>query len=178
MPSPSRSPRRAARALADWPPRRWAVASCAAAGTALAVGLPTAVVPNPLFSRAVPVQWWNYPALALTAVLGGLVLATYVRGGETPVTRRPADRLGSVGGVLSFLAVGCPVCNKLVLLLLGTSGALSYWAPLQPLVAVASVLLLSEAALRRLSVAEECPVTPGTGATVPAGDRGSATTVR
>jgi hypothetical protein len=159
MPSASRSPRRAARALAGWPARRWLVALCAAVGTALLVGLPTAVVPSPLFSRAVPAQWWNYPALALTAVLGGIVLATYVRGAGAAESTS-GSRLGSVGGVLSFVAVGCPVCNKLVLLLLGTSGALSYWAPVQPFVALASVLLLTEAVLRRLSTADACPVPP------------------
>ncbi len=51
-----------------------------------------------------------------------------------------------------------PVCNKLVLVLLGASGAMSYWAPLQPLLAVLSVGLLAEAALRRLSSRAECPV--------------------
>lgn len=155
MSSSSRSPRRAARALAGWPRNRWATAAAGAAVTALLVGMPTDVVPNPLFSRTVPVQWWNHPALAVTAVLAGVVLATYVRApdaGDTPT----AGRLGSVGGVLSFFAVGCPVCNKLVLLLLGTSGALTYWAPLQPLVALASIALLAEAALRRLATADAC----------------------
>ena len=135
MSSSTRSPRRAAVALRGWSLRRWAVAACAAVGTALLVGLPTAVVPSPLFSRAVPVQWWNYPTLALTAVLGGIVLATYLRTPETPATAAgeavsdaetgatassrtpkeavPGRGLGSVGGVLSFVAVGCPVCNKL-----------------------------------------------------------------
>ncbi|MGA5190461.1 hypothetical protein ACPCSL_28345 [Streptomyces griseoincarnatus] len=105
----------------------------------------TATSPSPLFSRSVPVQWWNYPVLAATAVLAGLVLATFVtppcgtapRAPERPVDQgdpaaKTAGRLGSAGGLLSLLAVGCPVCNKLVLVLLGTSGALTYWAPLQP----------------------------------------------
>lgn len=162
MPSASRSPRRALTALRRWSPRRRAGAACAAAGIAALVGVPTAVVPNPVFSRSVPVAWWSYPTLAVTAVLGGIVLATYMRGPE-PRTTGQGHRLGSVGGVLSFVAVGCPVCNKLVLLLLGTSGALSYWAPLQPFVALASVLLLFEAALRRLSTAEACPVPAGAG---------------
>jgi hypothetical protein len=155
MTSSSRSPRRAARTLATWSPARWLTAAAGTAATALLVGLPTDVGPNPLFSRSVPVQWWNYPTLAATAVLAGLVLTTYVRttGGSSL-----AGRLGSAGGVLSFLAVGCPACNKLVLVLLGTSGALTYWAPLQPLVAVASVALLAEAALRRLATTDACPV--------------------
>jgi hypothetical protein len=160
MTSSSRSPRLAARTLATWSPARWLTAAAGTAATALLVGLPTDVVPNPLFSRSVPVQWWNYPTLAATAVLAGLVLTTYVRTTHVRTTGGSslAGRLGSAGGVLSFLAVGCPACNKLVLVLLGTSGALTYWAPLQPLVAVASVALLAEAALRRLATTDACPV--------------------
>jgi hypothetical protein len=147
--------------LAAWTPVRWAVAGGGAAVTALVVGVPTDVIPNPLFGRSVPVQWWNYPALAVTALLAGIVLATYVRQPGTATPRSASiTRLGSVGGVLSLLAVGCPVCNKLVLLLLGTSGALSLWAPVQPLVAVVSIALLALAAVRRLSAAAACSVQP------------------
>jgi hypothetical protein len=35
------------------------------------------------------------------------------------------------------------VCNKLALVLLGTSGALTIWAPLQPVIGAASLLLLA-----------------------------------
>ncbi|PZT71254.1 hypothetical protein DN402_03945 [Streptomyces sp. SW4] len=169
MPSSSRSMRRAGAALASWRPARWAVAGAGAVLTAVAVGVPTAVVPSPLFSRAVPVEWWNRPVLAATAVLAGLLLATFVRLPGTgrhpdgppaagPSIAGPGARLGSAGGLLAFLAVGCPVCNKVVLLLAGASGALTYWAPLQPLLAVASLVLLAEATLRRLSTAEACPL--------------------
>ncbi|MQS08139.1 hypothetical protein [Streptomyces alkaliphilus] len=158
MSSSRRSVRRSYQALCMWRFPQWATACGAAAGTALLIGLPTAVVPNPVFGRSIPVQWWNYPALALSAVAAGLVLATYLRvPGDMRVPER-ASRLGVAGGLLSFLAVGCPVCNKLVLVLLGTSGALAYWAPLQPLVALGSLVLLVEAALRRLSLQADCPL--------------------
>ncbi|MER5988430.1 hypothetical protein [Streptomyces sp. NPDC001787] len=162
MSSSRRSFGRAGEALRAWRTRQWCVAGVGALATAVVVGAPTDVVPNPLFGRSVPVQWWNYPALALTSVLAGIVLSTYVRRPDAPPAARPSgpeSRLGAVGGVLSFFAVGCPVCNKLVLLLLGSSGALSYWAPVQPLLALVSVALLAEAALRRLSTQAECPVT-------------------
>ncbi|WP_186779497.1 hypothetical protein [Streptomyces salinarius] len=161
MSSSRRSWRRAGEALRGWRSRQWTVAGAGALATAILVGAPTDVVPNPLFGRSVPVQWWNYPALAVTAALAGIVLSTYVRQPSTASEPKPSDggRLGAIGGVLSFFAVGCPVCNKLVLLLLGASGALSYWAPLQPLLAVLSAALLAEAALRRLSSQTECPVT-------------------
>ncbi|WP_207227822.1 hypothetical protein [Streptomyces sp. SCA2-2] len=153
----SRSPRAALSALRLWGLRQWTTATACAVSAALIIGVPTAVIPSPYFGREVPVQWWNYPALTLTALLSGLVLATYLRTGPSSATTNAGGLLGSVGGVLSFFAVGCPVCNKIVLLLLGTGGTLSYWAPVQPLLALASVALLAEATLRRLSAQATCP---------------------
>ncbi|UNS98095.1 hypothetical protein MMF93_17725 [Streptomyces tubbatahanensis] len=161
----------ALRAAASWPARRWGVAAAAAALTALVVGVPTAAIPTPLFSRAVATPWWAWPTLALTALLAGLLLATYVRAPASAAsaeeaatrwssTRRSSTRLGTVGGALSFFAVGCPVCNKLVLLALGTSGALTVWQPLQPVLALASLTLLAVATVRRLAGEAACPVAP------------------
>lgn len=65
-----------------------------------------------------------------------------------------------MGGVGTYLAVGCPICNKLVVALLGTSGALTYFAPIQPLLGVGAVALLVFALRRRLLALAEasCPV--------------------
>ena len=78
--------------------------------------------------------------------------------------RRPAGEHGAghAGGVLPFLAVGCPVCNKLVIVAIGVSGALSYWAPVQPFLAAVSVALLVFAVYRRLRGMKSCPL-PGAG---------------
>ena len=148
----SRSPLRE-----QWPGRRLAVALLSAAVVALAVGVPTGVVPTPLYTRMTPVVWWNYPVWAVTAVLGGLVVATYVR--------RPADRAprsgtaaASGGGLLAAFAVGCPICNKLVVSVLGVSGALTFWAPLQPALGVASILGLAWVLRRRLSNEYACSI--------------------
>lgn len=140
--------------LTSWPARRWIVAVMGAAAFALLAGLPTDVVPNPAFARMTPVLWWNYPVLAATAVLGGLVAATYVR---TPANAGGLGRAAG-GGVLSALAIGCPACNKLVVLLLGFSGALTVWAPIQPIVAVASVAILGFALKTRLAAERACPL--------------------
>lgn len=121
--------------------RQLVVAVLGALTTALLVGLPTDVVPNPVFSREVEVTWWSYPTLAVVAALSGLLLATYVRPGgavEVEPQDRPARR-GLLSGVVSLLAVGCPVCNKLVLLALGSSGAMTWFAPAQPLLAAVSI---------------------------------------
>ncbi len=73
-----------------------------------------------------PVTWWPYPVLVVTASLGGL---------------------------LSFFAVGCPVCNKLVVLALGTVGARRWFEPFQPARALLSIVLLVIALRSRLKSA-------------------------
>ncbi len=149
-------------AFSQWPVRRWVFAAFAAIVTALVVGLPTDVIPNPVFGRPVPVTWWSYPSLAATSLLGGLLTATYV---GTAADNALADggidrpgRTGGFGGLMSFFAVGCPVCNKLVVLALGTVGAQRWFAPFQPLLAVLSLILLFVALRSRLRNANACAV--------------------
>ncbi len=96
--------------------------------------------------------------LGSRAVLVGLLAATYV-------PTAGADRLDGVqgeklvgGGLLSVFAVGCPVCNKIVVLALGTGGAMTYFAPLQPVLGFISVGLLLYALRARLVVAETCQI--------------------
>lgn len=139
--------------MRSWTCRQWGVALGGAAVTAFAIGVPTGVLPTDFYTRMTPVLWWNYPVLGLTAVLEGLLLATYI----APV--RPVVNQGKkafAGGLVSLFAVGCPVCNKLVVLAIGFGGALSYFAPFQPVLAVASLLLLAEALRRRLRALREC----------------------
>lgn len=125
-----------------WP--RFALALVAGAiVTALLLGLPTDVIPNPWFGRMTPVEAYAVPVLAATAVLSGLLVATWLGVDAASCPVRAGRTTGTAGGVLAWLAIGCPVCNKLVLLALGTSGALTWFAPLQPWLAAASVVLLA-----------------------------------
>jgi hypothetical protein len=127
--------------------------------TALVVGIPTDVIPNPVFGRPVAVTWWSYPVLALTAILGGLLIATYVRAdGTAEVQADTPARAGGVGGLLSYFAVGCPVCNKLVVIAIGTVGARHWFEPIQPVLAVASLVLLALALRARIRSEHACPL--------------------
>ena len=161
-PTASRTLARMFTELQGWSSRRWGIAAVASVAVALLVGLPTDVIPNPVFGRPVAVTWWSYPVLAVTAVLGGLLAATYVRDHRTDDVpglddERPA-RTGGFGGLLSFFAVGCPVCNKLVIIELGTVGARRWFEPIQPLLAVLSIGLMAVALRSRLRNATACPI--------------------
>lgn len=140
--------------MAGWPVRRWWAAAAGAVLTGLLTGVPTGIVPSSLYTRMTPVLWWNYPVWAAVSVLSGLVWATYV---HSPTSSPRSTPLGVGGGILSVLAVGCPVCNKVVVLAVGVTGALDLWAPLQPVLGVASVLLLGWALRQRLKGERSCP---------------------
>ena len=131
------------------------VAVLAAAVVAVAVGVPSAVLANPFFVRMTPVPWWSYAVWALTALLSGVLAATYVNR-RVSVSAAPG-RAGILASVGSVLAVGCPVCNKLVVAAIGVSGALDVWAPIQPAIAIASLALLVWALWRRLATSRSCP---------------------
>ncbi|MFZ2175168.1 MAG: hypothetical protein WAW17_14285 [Rhodococcus sp. (in: high G+C Gram-positive bacteria)] len=116
----------------------------AAALTLLLVGVPTDIVANPWFGREVPVRWWEYPVLAATVVL---TAAWFGIQRAAPGDRQTATPVAGV--LLAVFAVGCPVCNKLVLATIGVSGALGWWAPLQPILAVLSLVMLAAAVAYR-----------------------------
>lgn len=123
--------------------------------------MPTGVVQTSLYTRMTPATWWDYPVWALTAALIGLISATYV-GDPAPGTLRRDLSCRTVGaGLLSVFAVGCPVCNKIVVGLLGASGALTYWAPLQPILGTFAVALLLTALAVRLREGAGCPTLRG-----------------
>jgi hypothetical protein len=141
---------------------------------ALAYGLVAAIIPNPVFGRSVPPTDASIVIWLICAPLMGIIGATYsspwapatspiilLSADGVPASRpssgrvSPADdeRATWLGGVASFgafLAIGCPVCNKVALLLLGTSGALSVWAPIQPILGAISLGLLLATVVWRL----------------------------
>ncbi len=139
-----------------WPARRWLVALSVTMAAALVIGVPTGVVPTSFYTRMTTVTWWDYPVWALSAVLVGLTAATYVRiaGPEREVPDRSPRTAGAT--LLSTFAVGCPICNKLIVALIGVGGAVSYWAPLQPILGVLSVGLLGTGLALRLSGSVVC----------------------
>ncbi|WP_241986238.1 hypothetical protein [Cryobacterium psychrophilum] len=142
--------------LRRWPARRWGVALLTAVGTYLVIAIPTDLIDTPFFSREVAPTVWSWPVLVVSAILAGLVTATYVAYPEGAAPKRAEGRLGMAGWVITFFAVGCPVCNKIVLLALGTTGAMQFFEPVQPYLAAASIVLLGWALHARLTRENSC----------------------
>lgn len=135
--------------------RGWLLALAATVLTLAFIAIPTDIIANPIFRRMIPVRDQDYVFWALTGPLVGLIAGTYAMGASS------SGQGGMFsGGFLSFLAVGCPLCNKLVIVLLGTSGALSFFAPAQLFLGIAAVALLGvtlQLRVRALTQACELP---------------------
>ncbi len=137
-----------------WRWQRWLLTAAVAATVAVVIGVPTGIIRTSIYTRMTPVLWWNYPIWAVSSLATGLIVATYL----WPVADMSKGGTGRVtfGGLLSAFAVGCPICNKLVVAVLGVSGALNIWAPIQPFLGLASVAILIVALLVRLRGERRC----------------------
>jgi hypothetical protein len=125
--------------------RRVGIAVGVALFTLLVITIPTDLIPNPLFTRQVEPTAWAWPVAIITAVLAGVLIAL-----PRPTSCRPATRTGIIGGGLAYLAVGCPTCNHLVVLALGATGALTWFAPIQPYLALIALAVLISAIAHRI----------------------------
>lgn len=133
-----------------------AAAVAASLASGLAIATITALYANPFFGRMTPVRTQDWGFLIATSVLTGVLAATYL----LPAVPSRCEKRVAGGGLLNVLAIGCPICNKVVVLLLGVSGALTYWAPIQPLLAVGGLLLLLWALRLRLRAVGVAPSAP------------------
>ncbi len=112
----------------------------AALGSFIALGTVAALWENPLFIRMTPAGDLEVVLLGMLSVL----LGTYV------AIRRPfcSAKTAGVGGVLGFIGVACPVCNKVLLLLFGGDLLLTYFEPVRVYVAAIGVLAVAAAVAR------------------------------
>ena len=134
--------------------RRLALAVGVGVFTLLVIAIPIDLISNPIFGRQIEATVWAWPVALLTAVLAGVLIAL-----PRPTSCRPATRTGIFGGALTYLAVGCPTCNHLVVLALGTTGALAWFAPIQPFLALIGLAILGGAILHRVWLLREASIT-------------------
>ena len=138
--------------------RFWGISALYAAGAALVIGIPTVLIPNHLFSRTVPTSPQDYVIWIVSALLLGPLLALMtlypMPSPKAALGKRSMAGSGRAfgGAVLSFFSVGCPVCNKVVVLLLGLGGAITIFNPLRPFLGLASIVLLSVTLFLRVRV--------------------------
>lgn len=119
-------------------PRMIAYGLGAGIATFLVLAITTTIIPNPIFPREEAVRMVDYIILGGVTILAAALGATYA----IPKTCSLQRNTLFSGGILSFLAIGCPVCNVAVVALIGTGGALAWFAPVQPILGLAAIGML------------------------------------
>lgn len=99
-----------------------------------ALGTVTALWENPFFFRMTPTSGFEIALLLVQAILFGIYLSI-------PSNHCPTKTL-SAGGVLGFLGIACPVCNKILLYAFGAELLLSYLEPARLYLAVVGTLVV------------------------------------
>ena len=102
-------------------------------------GTVAALWDNPLFIRMTPAGGFEIVLLTLLSVLLGVYVAI----------RRPfcSAKTATASGIVGFIGIACPVCNKILLLLFGGELLLTYFEPVRIYVAAVGVLLAAAATL-------------------------------
>ena len=106
------------------------------------MGTLTALRHNPYIIHMTPVTGWDYLILSLESMLIGLFF-----GISTP---RCAYKKAGIGGVFGFLGFGCSICNKLLLLLFGSSFLLNYFKPIRYYIVATGILIFSFALYQKM----------------------------
>lgn len=116
------------------------------------LGTVAALWENPLFVRMTPAGGWEIGLLALLALLSGAYI----------VIRRPfcSNKTVGTGGVLGFLGVACPVCNKILVLIFGGELLLAYFEPVRIYVTMLGVLIAAWAVYHEWRRQPESDLTP------------------
>ncbi len=104
------------------------------------LGTVSALWENPIFIRMTPVGGWEIGLLALLSVLIGMFVA--IR------SQTCATKSATAGGVLGFLGIACPICNKILLLLFGGELLMTYYEPVRIYVAMLGVIVAAGAVWR------------------------------
>lgn len=173
MTAPNLSPTKPRFRVPDFDSRQITVGALAGLSYLLFVAIPTALIPNPVFGREIPPTWWSWPSLIVTSLLVAALTASYIKPRDA-VAAEKADlaareaaggdsadeaptKKGIIGAALTYFAVGCPVCNKIVLLALGYNGALTWFEPFQPVLQVLAVAVMVWAIRQRWTYLDACP---------------------
>ncbi len=106
--------------------------------TAMFAGLGTvaALWENPLFMRMTPTGDFEITVLLLQSALAGLYVC---------LPSQCGGRTAGAGGVIGFLGIACPVCNKILMLLFGSTLLLEYYEPVRLYLALGGAALLAVA---------------------------------
>lgn len=122
----------------------WSKALLISITAILVLGTFTALWKNPFFIRMSPITIFDFLILGIESLLLGLYLSLK--------KKSFAIKSATTGSVLGFLGFACPVCNKILLLLFGSTLLLSYFEPIRYYVGFLGTVVIAFALYKKLII--------------------------
>lgn len=120
----------------------------------LMFGIVTALIPNNLFGRMFPPTIIDYIFLITTSAMLGAYFSLYFYGRQN--TYRKEDYAAMGGSLPSIFAFSCPLCNVLLVSLLGATTILVFFEPLRPVFGIFGVGILGLALYLKVQSIKSC----------------------
>ncbi len=132
-----------------WTPleRAVGVGAVTALGFGVVVGVVTGAIDTPWLERQTPAFTVDYPIWAANALLVGALIGVSVYAAGR---RQFSDAPIYAGGLLSAFAIACPLCNGLLVAVIGAGAAASVIDPLRPWLGAAAAVFMAVMLYRRV----------------------------
>lgn len=104
-------------------------------------GAITALIPTGFFTRMFPAAMIDYLLLILTSVLVSAFIGLHVY--EKSYRTSKESYVAAGGSAAGFFAVSCPLCNMLLVFLLGTGTVFAYVEPARPAIGAIGIVILA-----------------------------------
>ncbi len=145
---------------ASWP--YVAIGSVAAIIAFFLFGIPTAVIPNSYFFRMSPVTIFDYIFLPINSVLFGAFIALLFYQGNykrlIKLKNTKTESAATGAAFVNVLALGCPICNVVLVSLFSTTALMTYLEPARPALSVLTAGILGTAIYFKAKSIKECKV--------------------
>lgn len=120
----------------------------------LIFGVVMALIPNNIFKRMFPPTIIDYTFLIMTSAMLGTYLSLYFYGKQKAYGKE--DYAAAGGALPSILAFSCPLCNALLVSLLGTSAILAFIEPFRPVFGIFGIGILGIAMYLKIKSIKSC----------------------
>jgi|TARA_B100001964_G_scaffold245570_1_gene333561 hypothetical protein len=107
----------------------------------LVLGITTDIIPTIFYKRMIQTSILDYVFLISTSIMLGGYLTLNVYGKSKLGKKEDVVALG--GGITGLFAFGCPMCNAILITIVGTGSIMFYYEYIRPLVGILSVCIIA-----------------------------------
>ncbi len=120
----------------------------------LILGIPTRVIPNNFYTRMIPSTKLDLFFLITISLMLGIYIGLFFYLKDKKKKQKNAAAYTGAAG--SFLAIACPVCIQLLVLIFGATALMTYLQPSRPYIGFLSIGLIGFGLYKEIEIIKKC----------------------